>query len=97
VQKRLGEGGGGAASRGRDQAAGLGTKDLERLPGRSAQDGAGEAGEGKDRGVLRMAGGETENAERRQCEPNVEKNGMEAPLAKAAANARQIYRGEKAE
>jgi hypothetical protein len=25
--------GGGAASRGRDQAAGLGTKDLERLPG----------------------------------------------------------------
>jgi hypothetical protein len=77
------------------KAAGLGTKDLEKLSGgRSVQGGAGEAGEGKDRGVLRMAGGETENAECREREPVVEKNGLEAPLAEAAANARQIYRGE---
>jgi hypothetical protein len=40
-----------------------------------------------------MAGGETENAERRERE-KVEKKGMEAPLAKPAPNARQIYRGE---
>ena len=43
---------------------------------------------------MRMAGGETENAERREREPDVETNGMEAPLAEAAANARQIYRAE---
>ena len=41
-----------------------------------------------------MAGAETENAERREREPVVEKNGMEEPLAEAAPNARQIYRGE---
>jgi hypothetical protein len=62
--------------------------------GRSAQGGAGEAGEGKDRGVLRTAGGEAEKAERRERASDVEKNGMEAPLAETAANARQIYRGD---
>ena len=41
-----------------------------------------------------MARGEVENAERRQREPDVEKNGMEEPLEEAAANARQIYRAE---
>ena len=38
-----------------------------------ADGGAGEAGQGKDRGVLRMAGGEAENAERRERESDVEK------------------------
>ena len=33
-----------------------------------------------DRGVLRMAGGEAENAERRERESDVEKNRMEEPL-----------------
>ena len=42
--------------------------------------GAGEAGEAKDRGVLRMAGGEDENAKRRERESDVEKNRMEEPL-----------------
>ena len=43
---------------------------------------------------MRIAGGVAENAERREREPDVEKNGMEAPLAETAANARQIYRGD---
>jgi hypothetical protein len=32
-----------------------------------------KVGEGKDRGVLRMAGGQAENAERRERESDVEK------------------------
>ena len=44
--------------------------------------------------MVRIAGGVAENAERREREPDVEKNGMEEPLAEAAPNARQIYRGE---
>ena len=54
-----------------------------------------EAGEGKDRGVVRMAGGEAENAERRQRESDVEKNRLEEPLEEAAPNTRRIYRGGK--
>ena len=46
--------------------------------------GAGEAGEGKDRGVLRTAGGEAENAKRREPESDVEKNRMEEPFEEAA-------------
>ena len=57
--------------------------------------GAGEAGEGKDRGVLRMAGGEDENAKRREPESDVENNRMEEPLEEAAPNARRIYREGK--
>ena len=57
--------------------------------------GAGEAGEGKDRGLLRMARGEAENAERRECESDVETNRMEEPLEEAAPKARQISREGK--
>ena len=60
---------------------------------RALDGGAGEAGEGKDRGVLRVAGGEGENAERCERESDLEKNGMEEPLEEAAQNARRIYRG----
>jgi hypothetical protein len=44
---------------------------------------------------LWMAGGEVENAERRQREPDVEKNGMEEPLEEAAQNACRIYAEER--
>ena len=40
-----------------------------------------------------MTGGEAENAERRERESDVEKNGMEKPLEEAAQNACRIYRG----
>jgi hypothetical protein len=62
------------------------------LPGAIRERLRGEAGEEKDSGVLWMASGEVENAERRQREPDVEKNGMEEPLEEAPANARRIYR-----
>jgi hypothetical protein len=39
--------------------------------------------------------GEAENAERRECEPDVEKNGTAEPLEEAAENTRRIYRGGK--
>jgi hypothetical protein len=39
-----------------------------------------------------MDRGEAENAERREREPDVEKNGMEGPDEDAAENARRIYR-----
>jgi len=57
--------------------------------------GAGEAGEGKDRGVLRTAGGEAENAKRREPESDVEKNRMEEPFEEAAPNTHRIYREER--
>jgi hypothetical protein len=50
---------------------------------------------GKGLRRLRMAGGEAENAERRERESDVEKNGMEEPLEEAAPNARRIYREGK--
>ena len=65
------------------------------VPRAALDGGAREAGEGKDRGVLRMAGGEAENAERRERESDVEKNRMEEPLEEAAPNARRIYREGK--
>ena len=80
----------------RIKAAGLGNEELEGLLGwRSAQDGAGEVGGGKDVVVLRLAGGEAENAERRERELGVENKGMKEPLEEAAENARRIYRGMK--
>jgi hypothetical protein len=42
-----------------------------------------------------MAGGEAENAERRERKSDVEKNRMEEPLKEVAPNARRIYRGGK--
>ena len=54
------------------------------------------SGEGKDRGVLRMAGGEAENAERRERESDVEKNRMEEPFEEAAPNAGQYMRRKEA-
>ena len=45
--------------------------------------------------VLRLAGGEAENAERRERELGVENKGMKEPLEEAAENARRIYRGMK--
>jgi hypothetical protein len=39
-----------------------------------------------------MASGEAENAERREREPDVEKNAIEEPKEEAAENARRIYR-----
>ena len=53
--------------------------------------GAGETGQGKDHGVLRMGG----EAERRERESNVEKNRMEEPFEEAAPNARRIHREGK--
>ena len=44
--------------------------------------GGGEAGYENDRGVLRMAGGKAENAERRERESDVEKNRMEGLLTR---------------
>ena len=58
------------------QAAGLGTKDLEGLPGGDPRKVAlGKLVRAKNSGVLRMGSGEAENAERREREPDVEKNG----------------------
>ena len=56
--------------------------------------GAGEAGEGKDRGVLRMLAAKPENAERRERESDFKKNGVEEPLEEAAQNAGRLCRGE---
>ena len=42
--------------------------------------GAGEAGQGKDRGVLRMAGGEAENAKRRERESDLDKTAWKSLL-----------------
>jgi hypothetical protein len=44
-----------------------------------------------------MAGGEIENAERRERESDLEKNRMEQPDEEAAENARRIYRCGKNE
>jgi hypothetical protein len=41
---------------------------------------AGQAGYGEDRSVLQMAGCEAEDAERRERQSDVEKNGMDAPF-----------------
>ena len=65
--------------------------------GRSAQASAGEAGERKDRGVLRMAGGAAGNAEHRERKPDVERNGMEEPLEEAAQSSPNISRRKEAE
>jgi hypothetical protein len=40
-----------------------------------------------------MPGGEAENAEHRERESDLEKNGMEEPLQKATQNAHRIHRG----
>ena len=53
------------------------------------------SGEGKDRGVLRMAGGEAENAEHRERKSDVEKNRMKEPFEEAAPNAGRIYAEER--
>jgi hypothetical protein len=42
-----------------------------------------------------MAGGEAENAERRECQPDVEKNRMAEPLEEAVEKTRRIYRDGK--
>ena len=55
----------------------------------------GKLAQGKDRGVLRMAGGKPENAEHGERESDVEKNRMEEPLEEAAPNARRVYREGK--
>jgi hypothetical protein len=78
---------------GRIKAAGLGAKDLERLPGSDP----GKLAPGKlvRKRTVTSCGwlaARLENAERRQRELDVEKNGMEEPDEEAADNARRIYR-----
>jgi hypothetical protein len=60
------------------KTAGLGT--IELAARRRSKGDAWEATEKRTSGVLRMAGGEAESAERSEGEPDVERNGMEERL-----------------